>query len=84
MDAADGTSRRVPLGLRLTQGPVVFDGAMATMLRRAGWPAGRPVELANVEAPQLVRAVHGAYRASGADVLTANTFGAHGLRADPQ
>jgi 5-methyltetrahydrofolate--homocysteine methyltransferase len=52
---------------------------MATMLRTAGWPVERPVELASLEAPDLVRGVHHAYRQAGADVLTANTFGAHGL-----
>ena len=71
-----------PLVTRLASGRVVFDGAMATMLRRLGWPASRPVELANVEAPHLVRQIHAAYREAGALVLTANTFGAHGLRPD--
>jgi 5-methyltetrahydrofolate--homocysteine methyltransferase len=55
---------------------------MATMLRASGWPADRPVELANVEAPGLVREIHMAYRHAGAEVLTANTFGAHGLRLE--
>jgi 5-methyltetrahydrofolate--homocysteine methyltransferase len=61
---------------------VVFDGAMATLLRAAGWPAGRPVELAGLEAPALVRRLHHAYRRAGAEVLTAVTTGAHGLRSD--
>jgi 5-methyltetrahydrofolate--homocysteine methyltransferase len=55
---------------------------MSTMLRTAGWPADRPVELASVEAPALVRGIHDTYRRAGAEVLTANTFGAHGLRLD--
>jgi len=67
---------------RWAEGGLLFDGAMATMLRAVGWPADRPVELANVEAPELVRRVHQAYRRAGAEVLTANTFGAHGLRVD--
>lgn len=73
---------RPPFATRLLAGPVVFDGAMATMLRAEGWPAERPVELANVEAPDLVRRIHQGYRQAGAEVLTANTFGAHGLRPD--
>jgi methionine synthase I (cobalamin-dependent) len=67
---------------RLARGPVVFDGAMTTMLRAAGWPADRPVELATVEAPDRVRSIHDGYRQAGAEVLTANTFGAHGLRLE--
>lgn len=71
-----------PLLTRLAAGGLLFDGAMATMLRAAGWAAERPVELASVEAPERVRRVHQAYRRAGAEVLTANTFGAHGLRVD--
>ena len=55
---------------------------MTTMLRASGWPSDRPVELANVEAPALVRSIHQAYRRAGAEVLTANSFGAHGLRLE--
>jgi 5-methyltetrahydrofolate--homocysteine methyltransferase len=75
-------SPRPPFLERLASGLVVFDGAMTTMLRGAGWPADRPVELANVEAPALVQGIHDAYRRAGAEVLTANTFGAHGLRLE--
>jgi 5-methyltetrahydrofolate--homocysteine methyltransferase len=73
---------RVPLLERLAGGRLVFDGAMTTMLRASGWPVDRPVELASVEAPDLVRGIHEAYRRAGAEVLTANTFGAHGLRLE--
>lgn len=54
----------------------LFDGAMGTMLQQAGLPAGTPPERMNLTAPQAVEAVHAAYAAAGADVLTANTFGA--------
>lgn len=54
----------------------LFDGAMGTMLQQAGLPAGTPPERMNLTAPQSVEAVHAAYAAAGADVLTANTFGA--------
>jgi methionine synthase I (cobalamin-dependent) len=58
----------------LARGPVVFAGAMTTMLRAASWPAARPAELATVEAPDRVRSIHDAYRQAGAEVLTANTL----------
>lgn len=54
----------------------LFDGAMGTMLQQAGLPAGTPPEKMNLTTPQAVEAVHAAYAAAGADVLTANTFGA--------
>jgi methionine synthase I (cobalamin-dependent) len=69
-----------PFLTRLAAGPLLFDGAIGTMLRADGWPADRPVELASVEAPERIRQLHRAYRLAGAQVLTANTFAAHGLR----
>lgn len=56
--------------------PRLFDGAMGTMLQQAGLPAGMPPEKMNLIAPQTVAAIHSAYAAAGADILTANTFGA--------
>lgn len=56
---------------------LLFDGAMGTMLQSAGLPAGMPPEKMNLTAPEAVEAVHAAYAAAGADILTANTFGAN-------
>ncbi len=56
--------------------PLLFDGAMGTMLQKAGLPAGTPPEKMNLTAPEAVERIHAAYAAAGADVLTANTFGA--------
>ncbi len=59
----------------LKDSPIVFDGATGTMLQRMGLkPGGCPDEL-NLTAPELVKKVHLAYRAAGADVVTTNTFG---------
>ena len=54
----------------------LFDGGMGTMLQKAGLPAGTPPERMNLTAPEAVEKIHAAYRAAGADVITANTFGA--------
>lgn len=56
---------------------LLFDGAMGTMLQSAGLPAGMPPEKMNLTAPEAVETVHTAYAAAGADILTANTFGAN-------
>ncbi|MDE7219573.1 MAG: homocysteine S-methyltransferase family protein, partial [Oscillospiraceae bacterium] len=56
--------------------PLLFDGAMGTMLQSAGLPAGIPPEKMNLTAPEAVEKIHAAYREAGADILTANTFGA--------
>lgn len=58
----------------------LFDGAMGTMLQKAGLPAGTPPETMNLTAPDAVRAIHTAYTDAGADILTANTFGASRIK----
>ncbi len=54
---------------------LVFDGGMGTMLQAAGLPAGASPDVWNITNPDAVRAVHTAYLAAGADVITSNTFG---------
>lgn len=54
----------------------LFDGAMGTMLQRAGLPTGSLPEKMNLTAPESVEKIHAAYVAAGADIVTANTFGA--------
>ena len=59
---------------------VVFDGAMGTMLQRAGLPADAPPELWNLENPDEIFKVQRAYVDAGAQILTTNTFGASRLK----
>ena len=54
---------------------IVIDGGMGTMLYSAGLPAGASPDVWNITNPDAVRAVHAAYLAAGADVITTNTFG---------
>lgn len=56
---------------------LVFDGAMGTMLQEAGLKAGELPELLNFSHPETVTAIHRAYVEAGADVISANTFGAN-------
>lgn len=46
------------------------------MLQKEGLPAGTLPEEMNLTAPEAVERIHAAYAAAGADILTANTFGA--------
>jgi homocysteine S-methyltransferase len=57
-------------------GVVVLDGGLATELERRGADLGDPLWSARllVEAPDLIRAVHGAYFAAGADVATTASY----------
>ncbi|MBR0412466.1 MAG: homocysteine S-methyltransferase family protein [Eubacterium sp.] len=54
-----------------------FDGGMGTMLNLK---AGELPEQLNITDPERVFAVHKAYAEAGADIITANTFGANPLK----
>ncbi len=61
---------------RLGREVLVVDGAMGTMLQRAGMPAEQCPEELNVINPEMVLGVHAGYVTVGADCITTNTFGA--------
>ena len=56
--------------------PILFDGGFGTMIQAAGLNAGHNPERLNLTAGDDIRAIHAAYAAAGADILTTNTFGA--------
>ena len=56
---------------------LLFDGAMGTMLQKAGMKAGELPELLNFSHPEVLEGIHRAYVEAGCDVATANTFGAN-------
>ncbi len=56
---------------------LLFDGAMGTMLQDAGLKAGELPETLNVTAPEKILEIHKKYIAAGADIISANTFGAN-------
>ena len=59
---------------------LVFDGAMGTMLQKAGLKAGEIPEQLNQSNPEAVKSVHRAYIEAGADVISTNSFGANGVK----
>jgi 5-methyltetrahydrofolate--homocysteine methyltransferase len=60
---------------RLGREVLVVDGAMGTMLQRAGMPSGQCPEELNVTNPEMVLDVHRAYVTVGTECITTNTFG---------
>ncbi len=62
---------------KLNSGRVVFDGAMGTLLQKAGLPLGELPEEWNIKKPKIIEDIHTAYLNAGSDVVTANTFGAN-------
>ncbi len=76
---------------RLSDGPMLCDGAMGTQLFALGVPFEHCFDELNLTRPELVQRVHQSYVDAGADLIETNTFGAnrfklraHGLeeRAD--
>ncbi|MGQ0550316.1 MAG: bifunctional homocysteine S-methyltransferase/methylenetetrahydrofolate reductase [Armatimonadota bacterium] len=69
-----------PFHARLAEGPMLADGAMGTMLYARGVPFDQCFDATNLTDPDLVRGIHEAYVAAGAELLETNTFGANRLK----
>ena len=65
-----------PFEEALEQRVLVCDGAMGTMLHSGGVSLDRALSELSLSQPDLVRAIHDAYIAAGAQVIETNTFGA--------
>ena len=60
-----------------------LDGAMGTMLQRAGMKPGQTPELLDLTYPGLLTDIHRQYVTAGADIVYANTFGANRRKLAP-
>ena len=56
---------------------LIFDGGMGTMLQNYGLEPGELPEIYNITHPEIVEKIHRMYADAGADVISANTFGAN-------
>ena len=56
---------------------MIFDGALGTELIRLGMKPGELPELYNFTHPELIKEIHKSYLSAGAQIITANTFGAN-------
>ena len=59
---------------------VVADGAMGSLLFERGVDSASCYDALNLTDPALVRSIHQAYAAAGAEVLETNTFGANRVK----
>jgi homocysteine S-methyltransferase len=73
---------------RIRRAPLVFDGAMGTMLYAKGAFVNTCYDELNLVQPDLVRSIHAAYLDAGAEAIETNSYGAnrvklraHGLAA---
>ncbi|WP_294429920.1 homocysteine S-methyltransferase family protein [uncultured Treponema sp.] len=60
--------------------PVFFDGGIGTMIQKTGYTDYDIPEDISIEKPEIIADIHKQYLAAGANVLTANTFGALPLK----
>jgi homocysteine S-methyltransferase len=61
----------------LAAGPLLFDGAMGSLLYERGVLHTRSYDELNLSQPELIRTVHADYVAAGAELIETNTFGAN-------
>ena len=59
---------------------LIFDGALGTMLIKAGVGNQKISDYWNLEKPGLIKDIHRSYIKAGADIVTTNTFGASRLK----
>jgi len=65
---------------RMAEAPVVFDGAMGTMIYSSGVFINACYDQLNLTNSSLIAKIHRQYVAAGADVIETNTFGADTIR----
>ena len=61
---------------------LIFDGGMGSMLIQQGLKGDESPETWNLTRPDIIKGVHEAYFKAGAEVASANTFGATALKLD--
>ncbi len=83
MNDKPASADAVPFLERVGKGVVVFDGAMGTMLYARGVFVNRCFDELNLSNPNLVRSIHEEYLAAGAEIIEANTYGAHRFKLGP-
>ena len=64
----------------LDKRPLLFDGAMGTLLFARGASSEQCLEELVISRPEWVSEIHQAYAAAGADVIKSHTFGANRVR----
>ena len=69
-----------PILEQIKEQPLIFDGAMGTMLYSKGVFINRCYDELNLISPDLVGEIHQEYKDAGADVLETNSFGANRIK----
>jgi methionine synthase I (cobalamin-dependent) len=67
---------------KVKQEGAVWDGGFGSMLISKGLKGGDSAEKWNIDHPEVIQKIHQAYFDAGADVATANTFGASSFKLE--
>ena len=67
---------------KVKQKGVILDGGMGSMLISRGLKGGDCAEKWNIDHPEVIQEIHRAYFDAGADVASANTFGASSFKLE--
>lgn len=67
---------------KIKNGIVYFDGAMGSILQKTVLKPGEFAESLNLTSPETIKDIHKNYLNAGADIISANTFGANSLKFD--
>ena len=73
---------KIPFLEKLNNTPLIFDGAMGTVIYEKGIFLNACYDELNISNPNLIRSIHEDYVAAGADVILTNTFGANRIKLE--
>ena len=73
---------KTPFLEKLNTTPLIFDGAMGTLLYEKGIFLNACYDELNLSRPDLIRSIHQEYIDAGADVILTNTFGANKIKLE--
>src|SRR6266487_318410 len=74
------SAMRIAFRERAQARPILFDGAMGTLLYSRGVPQRSCLDELVVSRPELISAIHREYLEAGADVIKTAAFGANRFR----
>ncbi len=67
---------------KMSETPLVFDGAMGTMIYEKGVFINACFDELNLTNPKLIKSIHQEYIDAGCDVILTNTFGANKFKLE--
>ena len=67
---------------KMTETPLIFDGAMGTVIYEKGVFINACYDELNLTNPDLIKSIHQEYIDAGCDVILTNTFGANSFKLE--